>query len=98
MKVKKKNKKVDELLIQWLKTILHNEEHKKIDIKNIKNVLPKEEYIQKNRTYYLSLYTQRWAKQNIKKLLKQNYKLDNIQIKDLEQLARSKIQGSHNTL
>ena len=98
MKVKHINKKVDELLIQWLKKILPNEEHKKINTKNIKNVLPKEEYIQKNRTYYLSLYTQRWAKQNIKKLLKQNYKLDNIQIKDLEQLARSKIQGSHNTL
>ena len=98
MKVKHINKKVDELLIQWLKKILTNEEHKKINTKNIKNVLPKEEYIQKNRTYYLSLYTQRWAKQNIKKLLKQNYKLDDIQIKDLEQLARSKIQNSHNTL
>jgi|TARA_R100000149_G_C5846393_1_gene116593 hypothetical protein len=98
MKVKHINKKVDELLIQWLKKILPNEEHKKINTKNIKNVLPKEEYIQKNRTYYLSLYTQRWAKQNIKKLLKQNYKLDDIQIKDLEQLARSKIQNSHNTL
>jgi len=98
MKVKHINKKVDELLIQWLKKILPDEEHKKINTKNIKNVLPKEEYIQKNRTYYLSLYTQRWAKQNIKKLLKQNYKLDDIQIKDLEQLARSKIQSSHNTL
>ena len=98
MKVKHINKKVDELLIQWLKKILPSEEHKKINTKNIKNVLPKEEYIQKNRTYYLSLYTQRWAKQNIKKLLKQNYKLDDIQIKDLEQLARSKIQNSHNTL
>jgi len=98
MKVKQINKKVDELLIQWLKTILPNEEHKKINIKNIKNVLPKEEYIQKNRTYYLSLYTQRWAKQNIKKLLKQNYKLDDIQIKDLEQFVRSKIQNSHSTL
>ena len=98
MKVKHINKKVDELLIQWLKKILPNEEHKKINTKNIKNVLPKEEYIQKNRTYYLSLYTQRWAKQNIKKLLKQNYELDDIQIKDLEQLARSKIQNSHNTL
>lgn len=98
MKVKHINKKVDELLIQWLKKILPSEEHKKINTKNIKNVLPKEEYIQKNRTYYLSLYTQRWTKQNIKKLLKQNYKLDDIQIKDLEQLARSKIQSSHNTL
>tara|TARA_R100000329_G_C7475456_1_gene167525 strand:+ start:220 stop:516 length:297 start_codon:yes stop_codon:yes gene_type:complete len=98
MKVKHINKKVDELLIQWLETILPSEEHKKINTKNIKNILPKEEYIQKNRTYYLSLYTQRWAKQNIKKLLKQNYKLDDIQIKDLEQLARSKIQSSHNTL
>ena len=98
MKVKHINKKVDELLIQWLKKILPDEEHKKINTKNIKNVLPKEEYIQKNKTYYLSLYTQRWAKQNIKKLLKQNYKLDDIQIKDLEQLARSKIQNSHNTL
>ena len=89
MKVKHINKKVDELLIQWLKTILPSEEHKKINTKNIKNVLPKEEYIQKNKTYYLSLYTQRWAKQNIKKLLKQNYKLDDIQIEHCRYVLRT---------
>ena len=98
MKVKHINKKVDELLIQWLKTILPDEEHKKITSYNLEKALPKEEYIQKNKTYFLSLYTKRWTKQNIKKLLKQNYKLNNIQMKDLEKIVQIQFKTNHSVL
>ena len=87
MKVKQINKKVDDLLINWLKSIVSDEEQDQINYKNYKQFLPKEEYIQKFRTNYLSMYTRRWAKQNIKKLLRINYKLEDITIKHLEKLT-----------
>jgi len=87
MKVKQINKKVDDLLITWLKSIVSDEEQEQINYKNYKQFLPKEEYIQKFKTYYLAMYTQRWTKQNIKKLLKLNYKLEDITIKHLEKLT-----------
>tara|TARA_R100001510_G_C7528512_1_gene120943 strand:+ start:297 stop:611 length:315 start_codon:yes stop_codon:yes gene_type:complete len=87
MKVKKLNNKIDNLLIDWLKSIIPKEEHNKINKKNYKQFLPKEEYIQKNKTYYLSMYTYRWTKQNIKKLLKLKYNLKNITINNLEKLT-----------
>ena len=87
MKVKQINKKADNLLITWLKSIVSDEEQEQITIKNYNQFLPKEEYIESKRTFYLSLYTRRWAKQNIKKLLKINYKLEDITIKHLEKLT-----------
>ena len=87
MKVKQINKKADDLLITWLKSIVSDEEQEQINHKNYKQFLPKEEYIQKFKTYYLAMYTQRWTKQNIKKLLKLNYKLEDITIKHLEKLT-----------
>tara|TARA_R100000781_G_scaffold109326_1_gene74242 strand:- start:219 stop:533 length:315 start_codon:yes stop_codon:yes gene_type:complete len=96
MKVKQINKKVDGLLINWLKSIVSDEEQEQITLKNYNQFLPKEEYIESKRTFYLSLYTRRWAKQNIKKLLKLNYKLKDITLRHLEDLSKLKLSNKNN--
>ena len=75
--------KSSELLIEWLRSIVSEEDVDKVTKENYKSLLPKEEYISIKRTYYLALYTHRWTKQNIKKLLKKGTKLEDITIGDL---------------
>tara|TARA_R100000306_G_C4354239_1_gene131794 strand:- start:545 stop:853 length:309 start_codon:yes stop_codon:yes gene_type:complete len=88
---KKINKKVTELLISWIQTIVPEDEQHKVTPKNYATLLPKEEYLQTEKTFYLSMYTKRWAKQNIKKLLKSGYSLNNITIGDLEWLTKTRL-------
>ena len=88
---KKINKKVTELLSSWIKTIIPEDELHKVTEKNYTTLLPKEEYLQVERTLYLSMYTNRWAKQYIKKLLKLGRSLDGITIGDLEWLTKTKL-------
>ena len=88
---KKINKKAAELLLSWIKTIIPEDEQHKVTEENYAKFLPKEEYLQVRNTCYLSMYTKRWAKQNIKKLLKFGRALDDITIGDLEWLTKIKL-------
>jgi len=81
--VKKINIKAANLLVEWLKDIVNEDDKDKVTKENYKSLLPKEEYILVNRTCYLSFYTHRWAKQNIKKLLRKGARLENITLGDL---------------
>ena len=81
--LKRIENKTSKLLIEWLRGIVSEEDAEKVTEKNYKSLLPKEEYFSIKRTYYLALYTHRWAKQNIKKLLKKGIKLEDITIGDL---------------
>ena len=68
----------------WLKGLLSKEEQEQVNSNNFKNLLPNQEYIESNRTFYTSFFTLRWAKQSIKKLLKKGYVLENITLDDLK--------------
>ena len=81
--LKKIKNKAASLLIEWLKNIVNEDEKDLITKENYKTFLPKTEYILSKRTYYLSFYTQRWAKQNIKKLLRKGVTLEDIKLGDL---------------
>jgi len=67
---KKIRKKSIEFLVQWLKTMLVEEEVKKVSFKNYKKYLPKETHIFAGRTLLVSSYTPRWFGKLIKKKLK----------------------------
>ena len=81
--LKRIDNKAAELLIEWLRGVVNEDDKDKVTKENYKSLLPKEEYISIKRTYYLALYTHRWTKQNIKKLLKKGTKLEDITIGDL---------------
>ena len=84
--IKKINKKAESLLMIWLKGLLSKEEQKKVNADNFKSLLPHQEYIESNRTFYTSFFTLRWAKQSIKKLLKKGYVLEDITLDDLKSI------------
>ena len=82
--LKKINKKADELLLEWLSSLVSEKEAEGITINNFKNFLPKDRYFIAQKTFYLSFYTSRWAKQSIKKLIKGGKFLDAIVLEDLK--------------
>lgn len=84
--IKRINKKAESLLMIWLKGLLSKEEQKKVNADNFKSLLPHQEYIESNRTFYTSFFTLRWAKQSIKKLLKKGYVLEDITLDDLKSI------------
>ena len=92
---KKINNKAKTLLIDWVKSLVSEEEQDKVTKDNLIGLLPREEYIESKRTYYMAFYTYRWAKQSIKKLLKRGYTLEQITIEDLQGLmSRVKSNGA----
>ena len=82
--LKKINKKADELLFEWLKSLVSEEEAEGITINNFKNFLPKDKYFVAQKTLRLSFYTSRWAKQSIKKLMRKGKFLDTVTLEDLK--------------
>lgn len=86
--LKQIDNKVDSLLIEWVKSLLSDEEQEQVTKQNYKSLLPKEEYILARGTNYLSFYTCRWARQNIKKLIRKGADLDSITIGDLEWMLK----------
>tara|TARA_R100000353_G_scaffold146892_1_gene105529 strand:- start:207 stop:503 length:297 start_codon:yes stop_codon:yes gene_type:complete len=88
MKAKKLKEKVNELLIEWVRSVVNEDEREQVTENNIKDLLPKHDYLQLKKTWYLSMYTHRWTKQSIKKLLRKGYTIDNISMKDLENLSK----------
>ena len=92
---KKISNKAKTLLIDWVKSLVSEKEQEKVNEQNFMQMLPREEYIESKRTYYMAFYTYRWAKQSIKKLLKNGYTLEQITIKDLQSLmSRVKSNGA----
>tara|TARA_R110002020_G_scaffold198231_2_gene399470 strand:- start:5770 stop:6078 length:309 start_codon:yes stop_codon:yes gene_type:complete len=88
--IKKINKKAEELLLEWLKTLVSEEESKGMTPDNFRNFLPKDRHFVAQRTFYLSFYTVRWTKQTIKKLLKKGKSLENITLGDLEWILKKR--------
>ena len=75
-------KKSIEFLIAWLKTMLTDEETKKVSASNYKKYLPKETHFYTGRTLMLSAYTPKWFGKLIKRKLKSK-PLDKIQYSDI---------------
>ena len=98
MKAKKLKEKVNELLIEWVRNIVSEDEREQVTKNNIKNLLPKAEYLEDKKTGHLSMSTHRWATPNIKKLLRKGYVLNNITIEDLENLSKNNLSRSSTIL
>ena len=69
-------KKSIEFVVEWLKTMLIEEEQKKVSVKNYKNYMPTETHIFANNKFMLSAYSLRWFYKQVKRN-------PNIQLKDL---------------
>ena len=69
-KAKQVKKLSEEFVITWLKTMLIEEEQKKVTVDNFKNYLPEDTHFFSNGKLMVSAYTPRWFAKRIKKVLK----------------------------
>jgi hypothetical protein len=78
-----KNKARD-ILIEWVKTLVSQEDASKITVKNYMNYLPKISYFKAKESRRLSFFSLRWAKQRVKRLYKKGVDINTLGIKDLQ--------------
>ena len=83
-KAKKIRKKSRQLVVDWLQTMLVEEEVKKLSVDNIEKYLPDETHFYANNKLMVSAYTPRWFAQRIKK---SNKNLQDITWQDIESLG-----------
>ena len=86
--MKKINRHADLLLLDWLKTLISEEEHSKVNLKNLRSFLPDANYFFVGKSIRLSFYSPKWAVKSLKKLVSQGVELTSITITDLENLAK----------
>ena len=74
-KAKRIRRHANHLVLKWLKTMLTDEEAKKLNPKNKDKYMPEQTHFFANRSIHLSAYTPRWFQQRIKRIIKQNKKV-----------------------
>ena len=67
-KAKRLRRKSEELLIQWLQSMVpEGEDATRISLKNLKEFLPDQTHIYANNRFMLSAYSLRWFYKQVKK-------------------------------
>ena len=69
-KAKQVRKLSKEFVVEWLKSMLVEEEQKKVNVDNFQNYLPEDTHFFSNGKLMVSAYTPRWFAKRIKKVLK----------------------------
>lgn len=69
-KAKQVRKLSKEFVVEWLKSMLVEEEQKKVTVNNFEKYLPEESHFFANNKLMVSAYTPRWFAQKIKKVNK----------------------------
>lgn len=87
---KKISRQTDLILVEWLKTLVSDEEKEQITPSNIHELLPDTNYFFMGRTLRLSFYTPKWVRQSIKKLSKLGREIESITMSDLEAYTQSR--------
>ena len=65
---KKLRRRAEELLIEWLRTMVpEGEDTSKINTKNLKEFLPEQTHLYANNRFMLSAYSLRWFYKQVKK-------------------------------
>lgn len=73
-KEKQIRKHARKLMIDWLKTVVPEEEKAKITVDNIEDYMPDQTHVYGNMQFRISAYTVRWFTKRIKKLVKKGRK------------------------
>ena len=79
----------DILLLGWLKTLIPESDHDKLNFKNLHQYLPDANYFFVNNQIRLSFYSPKWVRKGIKKLVARGKEITSITMKDLEMLTKN---------
>jgi len=88
--IKRINRHADFLLLEWLKTLISDKDYEKVSLKNMYSFLPDVNYFHANGCLRLSFYSPKWTRKSIKKLVSLGRSVEDITMKDLEDLAKKK--------
>ena len=84
-KAKRIRRHANQLVFEWLKTMLTDEEAKKLNSKNMDKYMPKQTHFFANRILHISAYTPRWFQQRIKRIIRKNKKtIEDITVQEIE--------------
>ena len=67
-KEKQIRRHAENLMLDWLVSVIPDEEKSKVTLDNLENYIPNQTHIYANRQLRVSAYTLRWFKKRIKKL------------------------------
>ena len=82
IKTKQVRKLSKEFVVEWLQSMLTEEEQNKVSVDNYEKYLPEEKHFYANNKLMVSAYTPRWFAQRIKKVLKTKH-IDDITYSDV---------------
>ena len=84
-KAKRIRRHANQLVFEWLKTMLTDEEAKKLNSKNMDKYMPKQTHFFANRSLHISAYTPRWFQQRIKRIVSKNKRTtEKITVQEIE--------------
>ena len=82
---KKIRKHAKHLMVEWLKSVVPEEEQEKVTLENVHTYIPEQTHVYGNRSLHVSAYTLRWFIKGIKKLIKQGRQdYTTIKVQELE--------------
>ena len=87
--LKKISRHTEVLLVEWIKTLVTEEEAKKVSLENIQDLLPEEYHYMIGTSLKLSPNSPKWIRKNLKKIVSKNPSVDisSITLEDLQCLS-----------
>ena len=73
-KAKRIRKHSGVIIVDWLRSLISEEEGQGVTVDNYKNFMPTQTHYMANRTMHLNAYHPKWIRNKIQRLLKQNPK------------------------
>jgi poly-D-alanine transfer protein DltD len=70
--MKQISKQTNVILVEWLKTLVSEEEAKKINISNLEELLPTQTHVRANNKVMLSAFSKKWVRKHLKSFVKKN--------------------------
>ena len=84
-KAKHVRRRAKELMVDWIKSMIPEDQHQDITVENLDKYMPDQTHIFANRIVILSGYSYRWFIKKIKNLYNsKNININNITLKDTE--------------
>jgi len=78
---KRCRKKAKALTVEWIQSLIPEEEAQKVNVNNFQDYMPDQKYVYANKKFMLSAFSERWFYKNLKRL---NKKLDSVTLKDFQ--------------
>lgn len=66
--MKKIYRQAEKISVEWLKSLLPEEEGSKINLKNYKDYMQMTSHYFSERQFYMSAFTEKWTRKKLKKL------------------------------